>query len=360
MDFNKLYQDLHNKKYTDVELILVDCNKQLIMNVHKVILACSSEYFDKLFNFGTEKFQHQIIINVNDVDVAHDIILSFYGQKTNSTNYPLWKYLLESMKCRCFFCLPSDISLLYNLIVPAEGFDLLLEIIEHFDFINDNKIMRTIKKNIPMNYDLRNLSLEFVKELSKFQDLKKIVSGSDDNSIKIWDADSGSLLNTLNGHTNSVYSVAFSSDNRKIVSGSGDYSIKIWDAESGSLLNTLNGHTDWIQSVAFSSDNHKIVSGSDDKSIKIWDADSGSLLNTLNGHTNLINSVAFSSDNRKIVSGSSDKSIKIWDADSGSLLKTLNGHTEFVWCVAFSNPVVNDINKKLNDFLSSYDHSSID
>src|SRR5581483_8560153 len=198
------------------------------MNLHKVILACSSEYFDKLFNFGAEKFQHHITINVNDVNVAHDIILSFYGHNTNSTDYPHWKYLLESMKCRCFFCLPIDISLLYDLIVPVEGFDLLLEIMEYFDFVNDDKIMRTIKKNIQMNYYLRNLSLEFVKELSKFQDLKKIVSGSDDKSIKIWDADSGSLLNTLNGHTDSICSVAFSSDNRKIVSGSCDKSIKIW------------------------------------------------------------------------------------------------------------------------------------
>src|SRR5581483_1080771 len=193
MDFNKLCQDLHNKKYTDVEIILVDDNKQLNINVHKVILACSSDYFDKLFNFGTEKFQHQITINVNDVNIAHDIILSFYGQNINSVDCSHWKYLLESIKCRCFFCLPNDISLLYDLIVPAEGFDLLLETTEYFDFINDDKIMRTIKKNIPMNYDLRNLSLEFVKELSKFQDLKKIVSGSGDKSIKIWDAESGSL-----------------------------------------------------------------------------------------------------------------------------------------------------------------------
>src|SRR5581483_8043367 len=253
------------------------------MNLHKVILACSSEYFDKLFSFGTEKFQHQITINVNDVDVTHDIILSFYGQNINSVDYPHWKYLLESIKCRCFFCLPNDISLLYDLIVPAEDFDLLLEIIEqgsiaslvfasvtrhslresqglrerqgevdaiasnfsrstcssgvkveYFDFMNDGKIMRTIKKNIPMNYDLRKLSLKFVKELSKYQNLK-IVSGSGDKSIKIWDADTGSLLNTLNGHTDLVESIAFSSDNRKIVSGSCDNSIKIWDADSGSL-----------------------------------------------------------------------------------------------------------------------------
>src|SRR5581483_1353782 len=132
MDFNKLYQFLHNKIYTDVELILVNKDKkqELIMNVHKVILACSSQYFETLFSFGIEKSQFQIKINVNDVYVAHDIILSFYGQNTNSTDYPHWKYLLESMKCRHFFCLPNDISLLYDLIVPAEDFDLLLEIIE--------------------------------------------------------------------------------------------------------------------------------------------------------------------------------------------------------------------------------------
>jgi len=69
----------------------------------------------------------------------------------------------------------------------------------------------------------------------------------------------------------------------------------------------------------------------------------------------MVRSVTFSFDNR-IVSGSSDKSIKIWDAETGSLLKTLNGHTNWVESVAFSNPIVNDIDKKLTDFLSNCDH----
>ncbi len=79
-----------------------------------------------------------------------------------------------------------------------------------------------------------------------------IVSGSADKSIKIWNAETGLLLNTINGHNYSVLSVAFSPDNTKIVSGSRVCSIKIWNAETGLLLNTLNGHNYSVLSVAFS------------------------------------------------------------------------------------------------------------
>ena len=76
------------------------------------------------------------------------------------------------------------------------------------------------------------------------------------------------------------------------------------NAETGQLMQTLNGHTSGVNSVAFSSDDLKIVSGSSDKSIKIWNAETGQLLQTLNGHTGSVNSVVFSTDNLKIVSGS--------------------------------------------------------
>ena len=83
-------------------------------------------------------------------------------------------------------------------------------------------------------------------------DNKRIVSGSSDHSIKIWNAESGELINTLNGHTGSVNSVCFSSDNERIISGSGDRSIKIWNTATGQLIKTLNGHTDTIWSVCCS------------------------------------------------------------------------------------------------------------
>ena len=167
-------------------------------------------------------------------------------------------------------------------------------------------------------------------------DGKSLASASDDNSIKLWDASSGSLLRTLSGHSRPVSSVAFSPDGKSLASASSDNSIKLWDASSGSLLRTLSGHSLRVLSVAFSPDGKSLASASDDNSIKLWDASSGSLLRTLSGHSNTVSSVAFSPDGKSLASASYDSSIKLWDASSGSLLRTLSGHSSFVLSVAFS------------------------
>ncbi|MCJ1329364.1 hypothetical protein MMC10_006043, partial [Thelotrema lepadinum] len=110
----------------------------------------------------------------------------------------------------------------------------------------------------------------------------------------------------------------------------------VWDAATGSLLQTLEGHSDWVNSVAFSHDGQRIVSGSGDKTVKVWDAATGSLLQTLEGHSDSVYSVAFSHDGQKIVSGSYDKTVKVWDAATGSLLQTLEGHSDAVKSIATS------------------------
>jgi WD40 repeat protein len=94
------------------------------------------------------------------------------------------------------------------------------------------------------------------------------------------------LLFLCRGHQESVGSVAFSPDGKHIVSGSEDETIRIWDADTGqSLMGPLEGHQDSVWSVAFSPDGKRIVSGSEDKTIRIWDADTGqSLMGPLEGH----------------------------------------------------------------------------
>jgi WD40 repeat protein len=180
----------------------------------------------------------------------------------------------------------------------------------------------------------------WVNSVAFSPDSKQIVSGSDDRTIRCWDAATGQqLLPALEGHTAWVSSVAFSPDGKQIVSGSGDRTIRRWDAATGQqLLPVLEGYRASVNSVAFSPDGKQIVSGSDDRTIRCWDAATGQqLLPALEGHTESVSLVAFSPDGKQIVSGSDDRTIRRWDAATGQqLLPALEGHTAWVSSVAFS------------------------
>ena len=113
-----------------------------------------------------------------------------------------------------------------------------------------------------------------------------------------------SLAQTLTGHSNTVDSVAISADNSTIVSGSRDNTIKVWDLETGTWKRTLTGHSSDVWSLAISADNSTIVSGSLDDTIKVWDLETGTWKRILTGHSSDVYSVAISPDNSTIVSGS--------------------------------------------------------
>ncbi|BCR85773.1 WD40 repeat domain-containing protein [Aspergillus chevalieri] len=176
----------------------------------------------------------------------------------------------------------------------------------------------------------------YVKAVAFSPDSKQIASGSNDATIKLWDATTGELQNTLTGHSDWVNAVAFSPDGKQIASGSDDRTIKLWDATTGELQNTLTGHLESVKAVAFSPDGKQIASGSDDRTIKLWDATTGELQNVLVGDLQVVNAVAFSPDSKQIASGSDDRTIKLWDATTGELQNTLTGHSGWVKAVAFS------------------------
>ena len=226
--------------------------------------------------------------------------------------------------------------------VPNKTIDVTIKnqknTINILSYRNRNNLDTTIS-NSYIDSSLQTLMehFDYVNSVSYSPDGKKIISGSDDNTIKIWDANTRQCLNTLEGHTFSVYSVAYSPDGKNIVSGSYDKTIKIWDANTGVCLKILKGHTSSVSSVAYSPDGTKIISGSDDKTIKIWDVNTGQCIKTLTGHSDLVRSVAFSHDGTKIISGSGDETIKIWDANTGQCINTLTGHSDLVRSVAFSH-----------------------
>ncbi|EOD52735.1 putative heterokaryon incompatibility protein [Neofusicoccum parvum UCRNP2] len=176
-----------------------------------------------------------------------------------------------------------------------------------------------------------------VQSVAFSHDSTRLASASSDKTVKIWDASSGACLQTLEGHSRSVQSVAFSHDSTRLASASDDNTVKIWDASSGACLQTLEGHSGYIRSVAFSHDSTRLASASSDRTVKIWDANSGACLQTLEGHSDWVRSVVFSHDSTRLASASDDKTVKIWDASSGACLQTLEGHSGYIQSVAFSH-----------------------
>jgi WD40 repeat protein len=111
-----------------------------------------------------------------------------------------------------------------------------------------------------------------------------------------------------------VWTVAFSPDGSRIASGSDDNTIRIWDVQTGRQMHRLEGHTATVWSVAFSSDGHWIASGSNDNTVRVWDSETGQPVGLpLLGHSDDVRGVSFSSDGR-LFSGSLDSTIRIWSA----------------------------------------------
>ena len=162
-----------------------------------------------------------------------------------------------------------------------------------------------------------------------------LASGSYDNTVHLWDVESGALKTILIGHTGRVTSVSFSPDGLTLASASWDATVHLWDVESGALKITLTGHTHPVASVSFSPDGLTLASGSYDNTVRLWDVATATHT-LLTGHTDAVVSVSFSPDGMTLASGSSNNTVHLWDVESGALKTTPIGHTSAVVSVSFS------------------------
>jgi WD40 repeat protein len=235
---------------------------------------------------------------------------------------------------------------------------------------------------------LRRFSLQGHKGLIRAviltPDGRLVISMSDDDTLKVWEIESGRLLHSLEAwgvrsfsvtpdgrqvvyissadaitfvnlesglvknsipyyFGKKVSSIAIAPDGKKIVFGVADGSLTVHDMVSGNELLKLRGHTNAVHAVSVTPDGKQVVSGSGDSTLKVWkltnerppnlrdwEPNPSPLLRSLDGHSGSVTSVAVTSDSQQVISGSWDKTIKVWDLASGSIIRSLEGHTEFV------------------------------
>ncbi len=170
---------------------------------------------------------------------------------------------------------------------------------------------------------------------------KWLLTGSDDDKARIWDADTGKLLVEMPrrgeaGPTDYVTDAAFSPDGTRVATSSRDSRIMLWDSATGAWLKTFTGHVGWVRSVAFSPDGRFLVSAGNDKTARIWDVATGTEIRRLIGHTAVLASAHFSPDGKTVVTSSWDRTARIWDVATGQEMTRLVGHDNRLWSAEFS------------------------
>lgn len=157
-----------------------------------------------------------------------------------------------------------------------------------------------------------------------FLDEDRLVSGSMNGAIMLWNAQSGACVQVFKGHTDWVASLVSLGENR-FASGSDDCTVRIWDTQCCAHTQLLKGHTAPIRALS-SCGGDRLASGSHDGTIRIWNALSGHCYKTLGGHTALITSLVFLG-NDHLACGLDDGVMRIWNTLSGECDKTLRVHT---------------------------------
>ncbi|KAF8833678.1 WD40 repeat-like protein [Paxillus ammoniavirescens] len=142
-------------------------------------------------------------------------------------------------------------------------------------------------------------------------------------------------VQVLEGHEDWVRCVRFCLDDDKLVTGSDDKTLRIWNRMTGAV-EVLRGHSDWVKNVDVSRDGKMIVSGSDDKTVRIWNRESGEMMHVCEGHESWVSSVEFSPDSSRVVSGSWNSTVWVWSVETGELaFEPIKCHG-YVWCVRYS------------------------
>ncbi len=180
-----------------------------------------------------------------------------------------------------------------------------------------------------------NKHTDSIRSIAFTPDGKYLLSGSMDQTVRLWDPHSGAQVRVLKGHVDQVWAIAVAPDGRSVASAGQDRSIRLWEIATGKEIKRFTGHEKGIWGVAFAPDGKRLASASLDHTVRVWDVASGKELLRFKAARGL-RAVAFSPDGRHIAGGGLDCMVYLWDLEDKKLLKRFAGHRFGVRSVRFS------------------------
>lgn len=186
-----------------------------------------------------------------------------------------------------------------------------------------------------------------VRSVSLSGDNTHALSGSSDNSMRLWDVNTGECLRIFNRDTGNVCCVYLSANGRlalsagrtddKVRTSREDSLMRLWEISLGKCLRIFVGHTNWVNSVYLSKDNAYALSGSYDETLRLWEVATGKCIRVFKGHERPVNSVCLSNDGKYALSGSYDETLRLWNMSDGKCVQILEGHMDWVNSVCLSD-----------------------
>ncbi|MFE3738496.1 trypsin-like peptidase domain-containing protein [Streptomyces sp. NPDC059134] len=166
-------------------------------------------------------------------------------------------------------------------------------------------------------------------------DGRTLATISYDQTVRLWNVDTGKTIRTFERNTDGAYLVVFSPDGRTLAIPT-DKTVRLWNVDTGKTIRTFTGHTGIVNSVFFSPNGHTLATASWDGTARLWNTETGKTIRTFTGHTDAVFSAVFSPDGRTLATNSYDQTVRLWNVNTGKTIRTFGRNTGGASSVAFS------------------------
>lgn len=144
------------------------------------------------------------------------------------------------------------------------------------------------------------------------------------------------IMEVKNGHSDTVYGLAFSPDHTKVATGSADKFVKVWEVPSGKFIKSFEGHTHHVLDVGWMADGKLLASAGGDNTVKIWDYEKGEQTRTINAHGKQVTRLVFVGKKSEFLTAGGDNQVKAFNASNGGNIRNFTGSTDYVYAVGAS------------------------